>query len=79
MPWRRWIEVINLSGRQYSVNKDVRFKTYKLRSDLCDYSDAYIAVKGAITVEGVDDANKRNKYLNFKNNLSFLSYISNIN
>ena len=29
-----------------------------LRSNLCDYSDAYIVVKGDITVER---ANKRNK------------------
>ena len=26
-----------------------------LRSDLCDYSDVYIVVKGRITVEGDDD------------------------
>ena len=26
----------------------VRFKTSMLRSDLCDFSDAYIVVKGAI-------------------------------
>ena len=30
-----------------------------LRSDLCDYSDAYIVVKGDITVKG---AQKRDKY-----------------
>ena len=27
------------------------FKTSMLRSDLCDYSDAYIVVKGKITVQ----------------------------
>ena len=32
-----------------------------LISDLCDYSDAYIAVKGEITFEGNNDANKKNK------------------
>ena len=31
-------------------NKSVRFKTPMLRSNLCDYSDAYILVKGKITV-----------------------------
>ena len=31
-------------------NKQIRFKTSMLRSDLCDYSDAYILVKGIITV-----------------------------
>ena len=28
-----------------------------LRSDLCDYSDAYIVVKGKITVSATDGAN----------------------
>ena len=37
-----------------------------LRSDLCDYSDAYIVVKGDITLEGDNDANKRNKNLALK-------------
>ena len=30
-----------------------------LRSDLCDYNDAYIVVKGTITVEGGNDAKKK--------------------
>ena len=50
-----------------------------LRSDLCDYSDTYIAVKGDITLEGDNDANKRNKNLVFKNNALFISCISKIN
>ena len=32
-----------------------------LRSDLCDSSDAYVIVEGSITLEGDNDANKRNK------------------
>ena len=32
-----------------SVNKNVRFKTLMLRSDLWEHSDAYITVKGTIT------------------------------
>ena len=36
--------------------------------DLCDYSDCIFAVKGTISVEGTDDANKRNKKLTFTNN-----------
>ena len=40
----------DLSSGQYSINKNIRFKTSMLRSDLCDYSDAYIIVKGRITV-----------------------------
>ena len=47
---RKWIEVNDLSSGQYSANKNIRFKTSMLRSDLCDYSDAYIVVNGRITV-----------------------------
>ena len=50
-----------------------------LRSDLCDDSDAYIVVKGRISVRGTNDANKRNKKLTFKNNAPFRSCISKIN
>ena len=50
-----------------------------LRSDLCDYNDAHIAVKGTITVEGDNDEKKRNKKITFKNNASFKSWISKIN
>ena len=53
---KKWIEVNDLPSGQYSVNKNIRFKTSMLRSDLCDYSDAYIVVKGTITVEGDNNA-----------------------
>ena len=36
---KKWIEVNDISSGQYSVNKNVRFQTKMLRSDLCDYSD----------------------------------------
>ena len=50
-----------------------------LRSDLCDYSDAYVIVKGIITAEGDNVAKTRNKTLTFKNNASFRSCIWKIN
>ena len=50
-----------------------------LRSDLCDYSDAYIAVKGTITVEGTTPVNRRNKKLTFKNTAPVRLCISKIN
>ena len=34
-----------------------------LRSDLCHYSDAYLVVKGRMTVERDSGAKKRNKML----------------
>ena len=39
-----------------------------LRSDLCNFNDAYIVVKGDITLEGDNNVNQRNKNLAFKNN-----------
>ena len=45
---KKWIEV--QSEGNYNVNKEIRIKTSMLRSDLCDFSDAYIVVKGTITV-----------------------------
>ena len=76
---RKWTEVNDLSGGQYSANKNVRFKTPMLRSNLCAYSDTYIVEKGTITAEGNDNANRRNKNLNFKNNTPSRSCISKIN
>ena len=49
-----------------------------LRSDLCDFSDAYIVVKGDITVTNPNNA-KRNKAVAFKNNAPFINCISKIN
>ena len=49
-----------------------------LRSDLCDFNDAYIVMKGNYTLEG-NDANKRNKDLAFRNNAPFINGISEIN
>ena len=65
------IEVYDESGGNYNVNKEIRIKRSMLRSDLCDYSDAYIVVKGDITLDGDNDANKRNKNLAFENNPPF--------
>ena len=46
---RNYVGVNSLSNT-YNENKSIRFKTPMLRSNLCDYSDAYILVKGTITV-----------------------------
>ena len=60
---REGIEVNDLSSGQYSFNKNIKFKTSTLRSDLCRYSGAYIVVKGKRTVEGDNNAKTRNKKL----------------
>ena len=61
------------------MNMNLRFKTPTLRSGLCDYIDAYIAMKGRISVTGIANANKRNKKLTFKNNAPFMSCKTKIN
>ena len=48
-----WVEVYDQSRGNYNVNKEIEIKTSMLRSHLFDYSDAYIFVKGDITLEGI--------------------------
>ena len=49
-----------------------------LKSDSFDYSDTYIVVKGAITVEEDNNSKMINKKLTLKNNAPFRSSISKI-
>ena len=44
--------------KNYSPNKEVRIKTWMLRSGLCDFNDAYIVVKGTTTVTEPNNAKK---------------------
>ena len=44
---RNWVEINDESKGRYD-NSNIRFKTFMIRSNLCDYSDAYILVKGTI-------------------------------
>ena len=55
--------------------------TPMLRSDLCDFSDAYIDVKGTITAEQNTNRNNdaHNKPIVFKSNTLFINRISKIN
>ena len=79
---KKWVE-INESRRTCSTNSQIKFKTTMLKSSLCDYSDAYIFVKGTITANNtaaVDpDANNANKKVIFKNCFPFTNCISEIN
>ena len=82
---KKWMKVYDQSGGaddKYKPNKQIRFKTSMLRSDLCDYSDVYIVVKGDITLtktNGRGIINTRNRFLVFKNNAPFTNCISKIN
>ena len=71
---KKWIEVYDQSEKNYYLNKEIRIKTSRLRSDVCDFSNVYIVVKGSITVAEPDDA-KRNKEVTFKNNAPFINCI----
>ena len=53
---KKWIEVYDQSQGNYNVNKEIRIKTLMLRSALCDFNDAYIVVKGTITVGAPNNA-----------------------
>ena len=74
-----WNKINNSSSSKYSVNKHIRFKTSLLKSDLRDYSNAYIVVKETITVVGDKNAKKRGKKVTFKKNALFRSSISKTN
>ena len=79
---RNWVEIYYEARGTYSPNKQVKFKTM-LRSSLRDYGDAYMLVKGNITVNNTAaagaDANNTNKKVIFKNCAPFTSCISKIN
>ena len=75
---KKWIEVYDQLKRNYDFNKEVRIKSPMLRSDLCDFSDAYIVVKVDIAVTEPNNA-RRNKSVAIKNNAPFINCISKIN
>ena len=56
---KKWIEVNDLSGGQYLANKNIMCKTPMLRSDLCNFRDAYIVMKERISVTATNNANKK--------------------
>ena len=57
------IEVHDQSRESCNSNKQTRFETSSSRSDICDYSDAYISIKETITAERDIDRGKRNRGL----------------
>ena len=77
-----WVEINDESKRKYD-NSNIRFKTSMIRSNLCDFSDAYILVKGTITVPNTTAAaasvNNTNKRVILKNCVPFTDCITKIN
>ena len=78
---KKWIKVSYLSSGQYSVNKNIRFKTSKVRSYLCDYSDPHIVSKGTMDLPAAADNknDKAEKDVVSKNIAPLTSFISKIN
>ena len=82
---KNWIKIYDESRGTYNVNSQIKYKTTILKSSLCDYSDAYIHVKGKITITGEGDneaarhADERNRGVAFKNCAPFTICISEIN
>ena len=67
------------NGLKFMINQEeIRIKTSMQRPELCDFSDAYIVVKGIITVTESENA-KGNKSVAFKYNASFINCISKTN
>ena len=82
---KNWVEINDDVRGVYSPNKQIRFKTAMLRSNLCDYSDysdAYIFVEGNISINNTAaaaaDPNNGNKKVLFKNCAPFTNCISKI-
>ena len=67
---KKWIEINDDRRRgRYNVNSQIKFKTTMLRYNLCDYTDAYILVKGTITVDYTSAAGAAENNTNKKSNI----------
>ena len=80
---KKWIEVHDQYRKTHNANKQIRFKTSMLKSDLCNFSDAYIIFKGKVTGSATDGTNnirdKKTQTFSIKNNAPFISCISKTN
>ena len=80
---KNWVEINDESRGTYGVNSQIKLKTTMLKPSLCDYSDAYIHVRGTITVNNTAAApaaaNNTGKKVIFKNCAPFTKCIGKIN
>ena len=70
---KNWVGINDDDARgMYNTNSKIKFKTLMLDSRLCNYSDAYILLRGYITFVGARDndaaivASRNNKQAIFK-------------
>ena len=47
---KNWVEVNDESRGKYKIGSQIRFKTWMLKSSLCDYSDKYILANETIKI-----------------------------
>ena len=76
---KKWIEVNVLSGSHYSIRRNIRLKNPTLRSNLCDYSDAYVVLKGRINLKVYENDDLPGKHSALENNAPFRPCIIKIN
>ena len=76
---RKWYVINDQNNTDYGDGDEngttIKFETKVIKSNLCDYSDAYILVTGDITATG-GDANNKDA---FKNYAPFTKCITHIN
>ena len=81
---RNWVKIYDESRGTYKGSNQIKFKTSMIRSNLGDYSDAYVLVSGTIAIIGGGDnditkrADEKNKGVIFKKFSSFTGCKSNI-
>ena len=71
---REWDIVNDQSNSNYDVRNEIIYNTEVLKSNFCDYNDAYILVRANITIAG-DNGTQ----VAFKNCAPFIKYITKIN
>ena len=82
---KNWVEINDYSQGAHNINSQIKFKPAILKSSLCDYSDAYIVVKGTITLvqQGATaagiQADRNDKKVTSKNSTQFTDCITEIN
>ena len=82
---KTWVEINDDARGTYNINSQINFKTTMLQWCLCDYSVAYVLVKGTITITTAGDTpearwtDQRAKVLIFKNCALLTNCISEIN
>ena len=75
---KKWIEINPQSTKDFKTSKEIKFKTSMLRSDLSDYSEAYVWVKGNVVANNENNNNNFSARFAYKNNAPFVSCVSKI-